>query len=240
VDTKIWIYYDSQEEFGYDHESPPVAWHISDEAFLYAPEEAARLKLRIKGKWQPPGPGPVEDTCAVCGNPVSQCTCFVSSPTVQKLEGQGAVSQAFQQVLDLCQEQKVERLKRVSIKIEAAHKQAAADLRSLGLAIPQFGKGRFTVTQDLIASYGQEAGTPGAVAFNESFRTHFEGGWDRYKRLKQVVEPFAQEAGELKVTMRVTGEFDDGLDVSGDQLATIREVLVQLGVGKVLVEATPA
>lgn len=236
VDTKVWIYYDATEEFGYDHESPPPAWHISDDAILYTPEEAARLKVRIKGKWQPEERKEDEDRCAVCGNPVSQCTCFVPPSTLQKLEGQGAVSQAFQQVLDLCQEQKIERLKRLSVKIDAAHKQAAADLRSLGLAIPQFGKGRFTVTQDLVASYGQEAG---AAAPKESFRTQFQGGWDRYKRLKQVIEPFAQEAGELKVTMRVTAEFDDGLDVSGDQLATIREVLVQLGVGKVSVEAVP-
>jgi Protein of unknown function (DUF499) len=241
VDTKVWVYYDATEEFAYDHESPPVAWHISDEAFLYAPDEAARLKLRIRGKWQPPDHVEVEDRCPVCGNPVSECTCFIPPSTIQqKLEGQGAVSQAFQQVLDLCQEQKIERLKRFSIKIDAAHKQAAADLRSLGLAIPQFGKGRFTVTQDLVASYGPEAGSEGGAAPKESFRVQFQGGWDRYKRLKQVVEPFAQEAGELKLTMRVTGEFDDGLDVDGDQLATIREVLVQLGVGKVVVEATSA
>ena len=55
VDQKIWIYYDSQESFGYDHESPPPVWQISDQALLYPPEEAERLKVRIKGKWKAKG-----------------------------------------------------------------------------------------------------------------------------------------------------------------------------------------
>ena len=53
VELKAWVYYDSAEEFGYDHESPPPAWQISDEALLYTPAEAARLNVRIKGKWKP-------------------------------------------------------------------------------------------------------------------------------------------------------------------------------------------
>ncbi len=243
VETKVWIYYDAGEQFGYDHESPPAAWQISDDALLYTLEEAARLKVRIKGKWKPPLTekevgDTTEDLCPVCKMPADRCVCSIGGGdggkgTPAKLQGQGAVSQAFQQVLDLCQEHKVERLKLLSVKIEASNKQAAADLRALGLAIPQFGKGRFTVAQDLVASYGQ--GTPTA----ESFRSEFRGGWERYKRLKQLLDAFAQEADELKATMRVNAEFDGGLEVAGQQFATIRDVLAALEVGKVLVEAVP-
>jgi hypothetical protein len=240
VETKVWIYYDANEQFGYDHESPPPAWQIGDDTILYLPDAAAKLQVRIKGKWQPKPDGgggstPIEDVCPVCKMPADHCVCGIGGGGKQapaKLQGQGAVNQAFQQVLDLCQEHKIERLKLLSIKIEAANKQAAGDLRALGLAIPQFGKGRFTVTQDVLASYG-------AGATVESFRSDFRGGWERYKRLKQIVDAFAQEADELKATMRVNAEFEGGLPVAGEQFAAMRDVLVALEVGKVLVEAVP-
>jgi hypothetical protein len=43
VQTGVWIYYDSVEEFGYDRESPPPAFRVSEETSLYLPEmETAR------------------------------------------------------------------------------------------------------------------------------------------------------------------------------------------------------
>jgi hypothetical protein len=52
VKTGVWLYYDAGEEFAYDADSPPTSWQISDDTLLYLPEEAQRLNLRIKGKWQ--------------------------------------------------------------------------------------------------------------------------------------------------------------------------------------------
>ncbi len=243
VEMKVWVYYDSTEEFGYDHESPPPAWQISDEALLYTPEEAAHLNVRIKGKWKPQNEGPkTKDEgatiCPVCGKPEDQCTCGVAvggGPAQQKparLQGQGAVAQAFGQIADLCAEHKITHLRRLSIKADGQGKQAAADVRGLGLAIPQFGKGRYVVDQNIIAAFGQ-----GATA--ESFTLNFRGGWDRYKRLRSLAEAFCSEADELKATMRVTGEFEEGLEVAGAQFATIRDVLATLEMGKISVEATP-
>jgi len=246
VELKAWVYYDSPEEFGYDHESPPPAWQISDEAILYTPEEAARLKVRIKGKWKPTTDdgrrttggeeiGPA--TCPVCGKPEDQCVCRVADgPVPQKparLQGQGAVAQAFGQIVDLCAEHKITRLRRLTVKAEGLGKQAAADVRGLGLAIPQFGKGRYAVEQAIIATFGQGAGA-------ESFTLNFRGGWDRYKRLKSLAEAFCGEADELKATMRVAGEFEDGLEPAGAQFTTMRDVLATLEMGKVSVEAVPA
>jgi len=245
VEMKVWVYYDSTEEFGYDHESPPPAWQISEEALLYTPEEAARLKIRIKGKWKPPADEGrrtnnegASAICPVCGKPEDQCTCGVAvggGPGQQKparLQGQGAVAQAFGQISDLCAEHKITHLRRLSIKADGLGKQAAADVRGLGLAIPQFGKGRYVVDQNIIATFGQ-----GATA--ESFTLSFRGGWDRYKRLRSLAEAFCSEADELKATMRVTGEFEEGLEVAGMQFAMIRDVLATLELGKISVEATP-
>ncbi|MGC8781226.1 MAG: hypothetical protein ACP5UQ_10210, partial [Anaerolineae bacterium] len=149
-----------------------------------------------------------------------------------RLQGQGAVAQAFGRVADLCAEHQITHLRRLTVRAEALGKQAAADVRGLGLAIPQFGKGRYAVGLEVIATYGQ-----GTAA--ESFTLNFSGGWDRYKRLRSLVETFCNEADELKASMRVVGEFEDGLEVDGPQFATIRDVLAALELGKIGVEAIP-
>jgi len=240
VQTGVWVYYDAGEQFGYDKDTPPQHWRIGEDAILYVPEEAARLQIRIKGKWQPPVEGGKTATslatCPVCGRPEDQCICGVEVPgrrTIPaKLQGQGAVAQAFQKIVDEGQEYGIARLRQVFIRIEGAGKQAAGELRAIGLAVPQFGKGRYGVELEVIAAFGSGANA-------ESFRQEFKGGWDRYKRLKSVAESFGQEADELRVTMRVGAEFEDGLEVDGQQFQTIRDVLVTLGVGKVVIEAVP-
>ena len=125
VKTSVWIYYDAADEFGYDHESPPPAWKISDDAILYLPAEAKKLGIHIKGKWHPPGPGGTEEPlCPVCGRPESQCICgIVDGPSGRpsKLTGDGSVAQAFQQITDQCQEYKIARLKRLFIKLSLIH-----------------------------------------------------------------------------------------------------------------------
>ena len=251
VQTGTWIYYDAGEQFGFDKDSPPPAWKIGDDTLLYTPEEAARLQIHIKGKWQPEidGTKKVLSTCPVCGKPEDECICGVTPPgktgVPAKLTGQGAVAQAFQQIADACQEHTIHRVRQLVIKIDGMGKQGAADSHALGLAIPQWGKGRFTVEQQFIAAFAnvgqvsQLAATGSKLAGSESFELKFKGGWDRYKRIKSLTDAFGQEADELKVTLRVNAEFDGGIQVSGQQFQTIRDVLVTLEVGKVIIEAVP-
>jgi hypothetical protein len=238
VEQKVWIYYDSQEGFGYDHESPPPVWQISDQTLLYIPEEAQRLKLRLKGKWvegADGGAGTPKTTCPVCGMPEDQCICDVGgggSKIPARFQGQGAVNQAFQHILDQCQEYGVTQVCRLYITIDGTGRQIATDMRALGLAIPQFGKGRFAIEQTLQATFGAEGS-------RENFTQSFKGGWERYKRLKSITDAFGQEAVELKVRMLVGAIFDDGLEVAGDQFAIMRDVLSTLELGKIALEATP-
>ncbi len=238
VQTGTWIYYDAVEQFGFDKDSPPPAWRIGDDTLLYTPEEAARLQIRIKGKWQPKVDETEKalSTCPVCGKPEDQCICGVTAPGKKgvpaKLTGQGAVAQAFQQIVDACKEHAISRVRQLLIRIDGMGKQGASDSRALGLAIPQLGKGRFTVEQQFIAAFGKTNA--------ESFELKFKGGWDRYKRIKSLTDAFGTEAEELKVALRVSAEFDGGIEVNGQQFQTIRDVLVALEVGKVIVEAVPA
>jgi hypothetical protein len=239
VEQKVWVYYDSQEGFGYDHASPPPVWQISDSALLYLPEEAEQLKIHIKGKWVDGGGGggPIKVLCPVCGMPEDQCICGVGgdgggTKIPAKFQGQGAVNQAFQQIIDQCQEYNVTHVSRLFITVDGLGKQIASDIHALGLAIPQFGKGLFAIEYTIQATFGPEGS-------RETFAQSFKGSWERYKRLKSITDAFGQEAEELKAHMLVGAIFDDGLEVAGDQYATIRDVLVTLELGKIILEAVP-
>ena len=236
VRNNIWIYYDSSEEFGYDKDSPPASWSISDSTFLYTPEEAARLNLRIKGKWAPPvTDSEHQEICPVCKNPIDQCTCGIhpERPDHEKqLIGEGAVQQAFQQILDKALESEISKISQLIIKIEGISKQTAADMRSLGLAIPQFGKGKVHIKQSVTLSFGRDGR-------EESLALEFNSGWDRYKRLKQVIDPFSQESEESQILFEVTITFDNHIEISSEDLLNIRDILQTLDMGKIKIMAKP-
>ena len=99
----------------------------------------------------------------------------------------------------------------------------------MGLAIPQLGKGRFHVEQSFNAEFGEE----------ESVSVTFTGGWDRYKRLKQVTDSFGQEASKLLVRTTLRADFPAGLAVDSAQFQTIHEVFATLGFGRMVVDAEP-
>ena len=236
VKTNVWIYYDSREQLGYDADVPPPAWEISTETILYLPFEAEKLKIPIKGKL-PAGEAPPTEIklCPVCGKPRDECVCGEGTLFGQKpycVTGSGAVQQAFQQLLDQCQEFNFDSLGVIKIKINATGRQGALEARSLGLAIPQFGKGEFFIKQELSAEFSQ--GHP-----KESLTQAFEGTWTRYKRMKNIIDAFSSEADEFIVKMELIARFSGGLEVNGDQFLMIRDVLSTLEVGPIELEGTP-
>ena len=232
ISQGVWVYYDAIEAVGYDDKSPQPAILISEDAFLYTPEEAQRLALRIKGREGPPPPAE-EFTCPVCKHPIDECTCGhtteVEIPVI-RLHAEGAPAQAFQVLLDQCGDQKVSRIRRLFVRLEGRGREGAAEVRALGLAIPQLGKGEYRVEQSFDAEFGEA----------ESLSVEFRGGWDRYKRLKQVTDSFGQEASKLVVRTTLRAEFADGLDVSSDQFQTIRDVFATLQFGRLVLDAEPS
>jgi len=231
ISQGIWVYYDSASQVGYGDVSPPPAVQISDETLLYTPEEARRVALPIRGE-KPDGEDEVKATCPVCGYPQSQCICGheigVVAPAV-RLHAEGAPGQVFQRLLDQCGDQDVSALRRLFIHIDGQGADGATEARTLGLAIPQLGKGDYHVEQSFNAEFGQ----------GESLSLTFTGGWDRYKRLKQVTDAFGQEAGKLAVRTTLRADFADGLDVTSDQFQTIHEVFTTLGFGRMVIDAEP-
>ena len=232
----VWVYYDPRENIGYGPNSPSPLVQLDDDTLLYLPEEAQRLGLKLKGDTDKKID---EITCPVCGQPAAACTCDQVCPNckhypctctkLDRLQATGSPAQVFQALADQCADQKVPALRRLRLVLEGSGKEAAQDTRSLGLAIPQLGKGTFTLRQTLTMEFGSTS----------SCKVEFAGPWERYKRLKQITDAFAQEADKLTVRTEVTAEFAEGLAPDSDQFQTMRDVLTAMGLGKITVEAEP-
>ena len=225
----VWVYYDAGAELGYDADSPPPAVQVSGEAYLYLPEEAARLNLPIKGKVDRLKPPP-EPECPLCGHPQSQCTCgedVTLTPRPEPLRAQGVPQQAFQHLLDLCQDQKVTRLSTLRVTLRGDGAAGARNLRMLGLAVPQLGKGGFQVELTYNAEFGERQYLSSRATLD----------WELYRRLKQVTDALAQEAAKFVTTIALVARFPDGLEVQGEQFRTIHEVMTTVGLDTVELEA---
>jgi len=228
VQKGVWVYYLAAEGMGYGPPSPTPVVEISEEATLYTPDEAKRVGIKIKGE------EPAEETCPVCKK--FPCMCDQEGEEeeegkgkIRRVSGEGTPAQAFQAIADQCHDNGVKSLNRLFIRIEGMGKDAAKDVRSLGLAIPQIGKVQLQVDQRLVLEFGGE----------EKFSVEFKGSWDRYKRIKQVTDALSQEASNASVRMGVRADFEGGLAPESDQFQTIRDVLVNLGMGKVFVDGQP-
>jgi hypothetical protein len=221
-----WIYYLASEGIGYGAPSPTPMIEISEDSTLYTLDEAQRVGIKIKGA------EPEPQLCPVCNKVPCVCDEDDASDEVGKavrVSSEGTPAQAFQTIADQCHDQGVKALVRLFIRVEGMGKDAARDVRSLGLAIPQMGKAQYQVDQRLVLEFDG----------GEKFEVKFAGSWDRYKRIKSVTDALSQEASNASVQMAVRAEFDGGLSVEGDQFQTIRDVLDSLGMGKILVDGQP-
>ena len=233
IEQGTWIYFDSVEQIGYGQVSPMPHIQISEDAFLYTPEAAKQHGIQIKGEEKP---APVE-VCPICGQ--AECICGtqrapgVETPLTRQLlrvRETGLPAQALQAVADHFHDAKAGPLARLVIELDGIGTEAANDLKKLGLAIPQFGKGTVQVSLELQAELGAER-------TDESLSIRFAGGWERYKRVKQLAESFAQEATKAHVRVRVSINYAGGLEIRDPAFETVRDVLTTLGIGKIAIEA---
>lgn len=233
VKQGIWLYYDSAEEFAYDADSPPKLWQIDDDARLYLPDEAARLQLRIKGKWQPPTPGDDDQAGEHDDDipPFDDDEIDWTPGRPAQLTGQGIPNQAFQQVLDQAGEHAIVHIRRLDIRLQGSGKSRATDLRAIGLALPQFPSGARALSLSLTIEFDERK--------DETIHVTFKGGWERYKRLKQIADAFASEAHNLNVTLHLAVTFDQPV-APGHPLGEMRDVLQTMGVGHIQLIAYPA
>jgi hypothetical protein len=233
IKTGEWLYYDTRDEWAYDADSPPTAWEISEQTRLFLPEEAARRNLRIKGKWKSP-----ETTGSAVAPPVDDeppedaliDVIGVGRPAI--IEGHGPVSQAFQQVRDSCAEHGAAAVRRLTLSFNGMGRNTAEALAAVGLAIPQLGKAQFAIRLKMLVQFDPPPG--------ESLAVEFQGGWDRYKRIKQVSDAFAREdAHSLNIEFSLKVDFERDVPLDDPQFVATQDVLMQLLPGAVTLTAVP-
>lgn len=226
VDAGVWVYYDSDEGLGYDAASPSPAVRVTDDAVLYLPEEAGRRGVAIKGRTVllPVTPA----ICPVCLNPVDACTCE-APPLAIGLKGSGTPNQALQGMLDAAQDGRVTVVRSLRMTVEGSGPDAARDLRLVGLALPQLGKGDFQVEANLTAEFDGGQYLTVNLLLDDAM----------YKRLKGVTDTLLQEAGKCHVRVTIVARYSAGLDLEGDQFRSLHEVLTSIGLGPITVEADP-
>lgn len=240
VKTRQWVFYNTHDDWAYDYESPATFWEISEQTRLCTPAEAERLQLRIKGKWQPPAqPAPADgnvqttDTLVDDEPPAGDLGEILRRSRPQWVAGEGLPAQAFQQVLDRCNENGAGHLRRLTLNFQGINRNLADTLAAVGLAIPQMGKARFGISLKLDIQFA----SPPA---GDRFQLDFQGEWDRYKRLKSVTDAFAREdVHSLSISFRLVVDFERELPLADPQVAAMRDVLAQMLTSPLKLEAEP-
>ena len=223
---EVWVYHDPKHDrlHGKDSSSPLV--EISEDAMLYTPEEARRAFPDSTGDKKKPDPRPV--VCPLCGQ--AECRCGDDQkPDKAKLlvvTENGAPGRVFQRIADRFHDAGRELIQELVITCEGL-----PDMQSLGIAVPQFPKGGYRLRHELTAEFGDPAA-------GESLTVTLTGAWDRYKRLRSVLETQAREATKVTVRNVLTATYLDGLSPASVGYQTLRDVLVQLDMGRIEVGAT--
>ena len=219
----VWVYYDPKRERPYGKDSPAPLVQISEDTVLYTPEEALRL---FPDNDDDPKPG--KEKCPLCGHVDCQCGDPPNGDDTELLivTENGSPGKVFQRIADKFQEAKRDLIGDLAINCEGV-----SDMRSLGLAVPQLPKGDYRVDQQLLLEFG-------VGAADGLLKVEFTGEWSRYKRLKSVLEAQAGEATKPSVRFLLKATYADGLAPASTAYQSLRDVLVQLDLGRIEVAAT--
>ena len=222
----VWVYYDPKRDRAHRKDSPPAFVEISGDAMLYTPEEAGRVFPR-------------EEKCARCGR--AECACGEECPLCGYMEcacgdpppvpvqlvvtETGAPGRVFQRVADGFRDAARDFISTLTITCEDL-----SDMRALGMAVPQFPKGEYRVALQLVAEFGERSA-------DGSLNVHYDGLWDRYKRLRSTLEAQAGEATKVDANIVLTASYPEGLAPGSGAFQTLRDVIVQLDMGRIEVRA---
>ncbi len=220
----VWVYHDMKRDRPYGKDSSAPLVEISEDAMLYTPEEARRVfPDRSKEEGKDAGPEP----CPLCGQ--VECRCGDDTEPEQAkvlvVTGSGAPGRVFQRIADSFHDAGRELIGKLVITCEGV-----PDMQALGVAVPQFPKGEYRLAQELTAEFGA-AGTSGSLSVG------FEGEWKRYERLRSALETQAREATKATVRNVLTATYSDGVAPVSTGYQTLRDVLVQLDLGRIEVRA---
>ncbi|MDW8058456.1 MAG: DUF499 domain-containing protein [Thermomicrobium sp.] len=228
-----WVYYVASQGKGYDKDSRLPVIEISDETYLYSPEEAARVGIVLDRPYVPPSV--VDSTrCPVCGEPVAECRCGEDGdnggPEGSVLEAEGAAAQAIQHLIDQASDRRIERLGRLHLYLEVSDAEIARELRALKVLVDQMTSARasFSLTYT------------GAFADGERLSLQFTGGPSRWQPIRQLLETLSGQAEQAVARLDVTLVPQHGSFSVVDDLGAWRDFVRDLPLGKVRLRAESA
>ena len=223
----VWVYHDPKRDRVHGKGSSTPLVEISEDAMLYTPEEARRAFPE-----PPPDKKKDEETapesCPLCGHVECRCGDDPESDAAKLLvvTENGAPGRVFQRIADRFHDAGRELVAELVIICEGL-----PDMQALGIAVPQFPRGEYRLRHELTAEFG-DAGA------GESLTVDFAGPWNRYKRLRSVLETQAREATKVAVRNVLTATYPEGLAPASAGYQTLRDVLVQLEMGRIEVRAS--
>ena len=222
---EVWVYYDPKRDRPHRKDSPPPFVEISGEAMLYTPEEAEKVFPPKGEECERCGRSECEcaEECPLCGH--AECICDSPGPELLVVTVDAAPGRAFQRIADGFQDAKREFIYTLKITCEDL-----SDMRALGMAVPQFPKGEYRVDLQLVAEFGERSA-------DGSVEVRYRGLWDRYKRLRSTLEAQAGEATKVDVKIVLTASYPEGLAPGSRAFQTLRDVMVQLDMGRIQIRA---
>ncbi len=231
IRTGTWVYYAARERLAYDRESPEPAIEISEEAFLYTPEEAAHRNLPLAGRRAEATVEPKR--CPVCGNPVESCTCGSELPSTapppRQLHASGVPAQVLQALSDQAQDAGIERLATLRLRLDQAGQEAVQALRTFGVLVGQLEWRPVRITVHGKAAFGE----------GERLTVDYSGSVERWSSVQQPLQHLGAVASEFVLQIELEIRFgSDGMDCRR-AVGRLRE-LFELGLlGKVQLTAEP-
>lgn len=219
----VWVYYDPKRNRAHRKDSPPPFVEITDDAMLYTPEQANRVFPVDEGGEDDES----AEQCPLCGR--VECTCGGAgeddASALLAFTESGAPGRVFQRIADRFQDAGRDRIGTLTLTCEGL-----PDMRAVGMAVPQFPKGEYRVAQQLVVEFGERSA-------DGSLTVRYDGVWNRYKRLRSTLEAQAGEATKVDVRIVLTASYPEGLVPASGAFQTLRDVMVQLDMGRIEVRA---
>lgn len=233
VEKGLWVCYDGKELYDAKKVSA-LNLQISESFKLYTPEKAKELGLikdrkekgknidiniKLGGSGKPDKPE--QKICGKCGK--YPCICDFNFGPIE-LEAAGTPNKAFAGIIDLCRDNKIEKLEAITIEVEGA--DAA---RALGRALPQVKKANLTIEQEFRAQMGED-----------TLEMIFNGSWKNFREIKNLTERFGKVDPKAEVITRVELTYNQPVQVMGEEIKQLQELLNNFAIEHVKLSAREA
>ena len=230
VANKTWLYYDTAKNMAYDAVEPISDIVLDGEHMLILLDEAMKRGVPVWSP-KPPESPPEQDGTGQKGvgklSDVGTSGDGVSTTEVT-LKGEGDPRKALAEVTAKANDRGWKSFISVALEWQGEGRDATSSMGHLRTLMGQTPGGNASVACELTCEFG-DGGVLG---------TTYRGAYERYRSVANTLETQASQAEKAFVSMALTLNYTEGLDVDGQELADLREALDLVALGHVVVTAT--